>query len=413
MKTASFALSHAICQHRVNADSQRPVVLNRAGGSADGSQLEAAEKRLPGGSPRTQNWATPEREHVRSTLIAVTVAVGLVTTGTTASAAVNPEPPTVVQTTNDFQHFFVLNGKVMQRAKSSTGVFRDTVVAGSSGFAQLPVAVVDHPGGRVSLAAVKGGRVYFTSKDSGAGRWKAFQDLGGTMSSGITMVSYTQDDAVGIYGVSGGQLWYRGQVAFGGEFSPWANLGGSELSGRPTLSHQRQIIRGAQLTVRQGGGAAVYQHYADSPAGSRFIDRGGSIAGNHLVSARDARRGTRLFATNTDGQVVTNGFGDLEWASLNSPKTALPPAAAFNGRSDGSDVVIRAVDGYVYRSRQVGSTDEFSPWVRVGDSRYGSGATIVRAWSGNDAIFFTDQAGATHMCGLDAQGNDTGCQVLR
>ena len=29
------------------------------------------------------------------------------------------------------------------------------------------------------------------------------------MTSGITMVSYERDDAVGIYGVSGGQLWYR------------------------------------------------------------------------------------------------------------------------------------------------------------------------------------------------------------
>lgn len=351
---------------------------------------------------------------MRSTLIAVAVAVGLVTGTTTATAAVNPEPPAIIQTsTDEYQHFFVHNGKVIQRAKSSTGAYRDTVVAGSTGFAQLPVAVVGHPGGgRVSLAAVKSGRVYFTSKESAAGPWKAFQELGGNMPSGVTMVSYQQDDAVGIYGVSGGQLWYRGQVAFGGGFSPWENLGGSELRGRPTISHDRSIIRGAQLTVRQGVGAAVYQHFADNPVNNRFIDRGGSIAGNHLVSARDSQRGTRLFATNPDGQVMTNAFGNLEWASLNNPKTSLPPAAAFDEGREGSDIVIRAADGYVYRSRQVGSTDEFSPWVRVGETRYGSGATIGKFWNGTTGIFFTDQLGATHLCGLDALGNDTGCHVL-
>lgn len=352
---------------------------------------------------------------MRSTLIAVAVVAGLVTATTTATAAVNPEPPAIIQTgTNEYQHFFVDNGKVIQRAKSATGAYRDTVVAGSTGFAPLPVAVVGHPGSaRVSLAAVKNGRVYFTSKESATGPWKSFQDLGGTMPSGITMVDYHQNDAVGIYGVSGGQLRYRGQVAFGGEFSPWENLGGSELSGRPALSHDREIIRGAQLTVRQGAGAAVYQHYANNPANNRFINRGGSIAGNHLVSARDPRRGTRLFATTPDGQVVTNGFGDLEWASLNNPKTNLPPAAAFDETREGSDVVIRAADGYVYRSRQIGSTDDFSPWVRVAESRYGSGATIVKFWNGEDGIFFTDQLGATHLCGLDLSGNDTGCQMLR
>ncbi|KJK50670.1 hypothetical protein UK23_09765 [Lentzea aerocolonigenes] len=342
------------------------------------------------------------------------LAVGsVVTTTTTATAAVSPEPPAVIETgPNEYQHFFVDNGKVIQRAKSATGAYRDTVVAASTGFASLPVAVV-LGAGRVSLAAVKGGRVYFTSKESVTGAWKPFQDLGGTMSSGITMVSYNYNDAVGIYGVSGGQLLYRGQVAFGGGFSPWENLGGSELSGRPTPSHRREIVRGAQLTVRQGAGAAVYQHYADNPANNRFIDRSGPIKGTHLVSARDPRRGTRLFGTNPDGQVVTNGFGDLVWASLNSPKTALPPAAAFDEVREGSDVVIRAADGYVYRSRQVGSTDEFSPWVRVGESRYGSGATIVKLLNDGDAIFFTDQLGATHVCGLDALGNDTGCRVLR
>ncbi|MEU0877434.1 hypothetical protein ABZ345_02450 [Lentzea sp. NPDC005914] len=157
---------------------------------------------------------------------------------------------------------------------------------------------------------------------------------------------FVDNDAVGIYGVSEGQLRYRGQVAFGGEFSPWENLGGSELSGRPTLTHDREIVRGAQLTVRQGAGAAVYQHYADNPPNNRFINRGGSIAGTHLVSARDARRGTRLFATTPDGQVVTNGFGNLEWASLNNPKTGLPPTAAFDEVREGSDVVIRAADGH-------------------------------------------------------------------
>jgi hypothetical protein len=351
---------------------------------------------------------------VRSTLIAVAAAIGLVTATTTATAAVNPEPPAIIETsTDEYQHFFVHNGKVIQRAKSAAGAYRDTVVAGSAGFAQLPVAVVAHPGGRVSLAAVKSGRVHFTSKESATGPWKTFQDLGGTMTSGVTLVSHHQNDAVGIYGVSGGQLWYRGQVAFGGAFSAWENLGGSELSGRPALSHARAIIRGAQLTVRQGGGAAVYQHYADNPVNNRFLGRGGSITGNHLVSARDPRRGTRLFATTPDGQVVTNAFGDLEWDSLNNPKTALPPAAAFDEGREGSDVVIRAADGYVYRSRQVGSTDEFSPWVRVGESRYGSGATIVKFWNGGTGIFFTDQAGATHLCGLDALGDDTGCRVLR
>jgi hypothetical protein len=350
---------------------------------------------------------------MRSTLIAVAVAVGLVTTTTTATAAVNPEPPAVIETsTDEYQHFFVHNGKVIQRAKSSTGAYRDTVVAGSTAFAQLPVAVVSHPSGRVSLAAVKSGRVYFTSKESATGPWKAFQVLGGDMPSGVTMVSYNQNDAVGIYGVSGGQLWYRGQVTFGGEFSPWENLGGGELSGRPTLTRANAIIRGAQLTVRQGVGAAVYQHYADNTPNNRFINRGGSIAGNHLVSARDPRRGTRLFATTPDGQVMTNGFGNLEWASLNNPKTNLPPAAAFDEIREGSDVVIRAADGYLYRSRQVGSTDEFSPWVRVGETRYGSGATIGKFWNGTAGIFFTDQLGATHLCGLDALGNDTGCRKL-
>lgn len=351
---------------------------------------------------------------MRSTLIAAAVAVGLVTSTTTATAAVNPEPPAVIQTgTNEYQHFFVKNGKVIQRAKSSTGAYRDTAVTGSTGFAQLPVAVLGHAGGRVSLAAVKNGRVYFTSKGSANGTWKTFQDLGGSMPSGVTMVSYGMTDAVGIYGVSGGQLSYRGQVAFDGAFSPWENLGGSSLSGRPTHTDSHSMIRGAQLTVRQGGGAVVYQHFADGPGGNRFLDRGGSVAGNHLVSARDPRRGTRIFATNPDGQVVTNGFGDLQWASLNNPKTSLPPAASFNGDREGSDVVIRAADGYVYRSRQVGSTDEFSPWVRVGDSRYGSGATIVGYWNGMTGIFFTDQAGATHLCELDGLGNDAGCQVLR
>ncbi|MDT7787120.1 MAG: hypothetical protein QOF58_5539 [Pseudonocardiales bacterium] len=352
---------------------------------------------------------------MRSTLIAVAVAVGLVTTTTTATAAVSPEPPAIIQSgTNEYQHFFVDNGKVIQRAKAATGAYRDTVVAGSTGFAPLPVAVVGHAGGaRVSLAAVKSGRVHLTTRESATGPWKPFQDLGGNMPSGVTMVSYHQNDAVGIYGVSGGQLRYRGQVAFGGEFSPWENLGGSELSGRPTLTHDREIIRGAQLTVRQGTGAAVYQHYADNPPNSRFINRAGSIAGTHLVSARDARRGTRLFATTPDGQVVTNGFGDLEWASVNNPKTDLPPAAAFDEVREGSDVVIRAADGYVYRSRQIGSTDEFSPWVRVGETRYGSGATIQKFWNGDTGIFFTDQLGATHLCGLDALGNDTGCRVLR
>ncbi len=78
------------------------------------------------------------------------------------------------------------------------------------------------------------------------------------------------------------------------------------------LTHASSIIRGAQLTIRQGVGAAVYQHYANNPVNNRFLNRGGSIAGNHLVSARDPRRGTRLFATNPDGQVVTNGFGNLD-----------------------------------------------------------------------------------------------------
>ncbi len=135
---------------------------------------------------------------MRSTLIAVTVAVGLAATTTTATAAVNPEPPAVIQTsTDEYQHFFVLNGKVIQRAKSGTGGYRDTVVTGTTGFAQLPVAVVGHADGRVSLAAVKSGRVYFTNKESAAGPWKAFQDLGGRP-SGVTMVSYEQNDAVGI-----------------------------------------------------------------------------------------------------------------------------------------------------------------------------------------------------------------------
>lgn len=57
---------------------------------------------------------------------------------------------------------------MIQRAKSSTGAYRDTVVAASTGFARLTV-VVAHPSGRVSLAAVKSGRVYFTSKESAAG----------------------------------------------------------------------------------------------------------------------------------------------------------------------------------------------------------------------------------------------------
>ncbi|MFC3890123.1 hypothetical protein ACFOWZ_01440 [Lentzea rhizosphaerae] len=352
---------------------------------------------------------------MRSTLIAAAVAVGLVTGTTTATAAVNPEPPAVIQTgTNEFQHFFVKNGKVIQRAKSSTGAYRDTAVTGSTGFAQLPVAVVDHAGGRVSLAAVKNnGKVYFTSKTSANGTWKAFQDLGGNMPSGITVVPYTKDDAVGIYGVSGGQLSYRGQVTFDGAFSPWENLGGSELSGRPTSGAPFSLNRGAQLTIRQGGGAVVYQHFADAPGGSRFLNRGGTFTGNHLVGATDARLGTRFFGTTPDGQVVTSSFYSLEWTSLNSPKTSLPPAAVYHGRRDGSDVVIRADDGYLYRTRQVGSSPEFSPWVRVSDSRYGSGATIVVSWDETTGIFFTDQAGATHMCGFDTQGNETGCQVLR
>ncbi|MCP2249662.1 hypothetical protein [Lentzea aerocolonigenes] len=352
---------------------------------------------------------------MRSTFIAAAVAVGLVTGTTTATAAVDPEPPAVIQTgTNEFQHFFVKNGKVMQRAKSSTGAYRDTAVTGSTGFAQLPVAVVDHRDGHVSLAAVKNnGKVYFTSKTTLNGTWKAFQDLGGNMPSGIDMVGYNHNDAVGIYGVSGGQLSYRGQVTFDGAFSPWENLGGSELSGRPTHSIPFSMGRGAQLAIRQGGGAVVYQHYADTPEGSRFLNRGGTLTGNRVESAADARLGTRLFGTTPDGQVVTSSFYSLEWTSLNSPKTSLPPEAMYDGRRDGSDVVIRAVDGYLYRTRQIGSSPEFSPWVRVSDSRYGSAATLVWYWDETTGILFTDQAGATHVCGFDAQGNETGCQVLR
>lgn len=48
------------------------------------------------------------------------------------------------------------------------------------------------------------------------------------MPSGVTVVSYHHNDAVGIYGVSGGQLQHRSQVAFGGVFSPWESLGGSD-----------------------------------------------------------------------------------------------------------------------------------------------------------------------------------------
>jgi hypothetical protein len=51
--------------------------------------------------------------------------------------------------------------------------------------------------------------------------------------------------------------------------------------------------------------------------------------------------------------------------------------------------------------------------VRLSDSRYGSGATIVKLNNGGDRIFFTDRTGTTHLCGLDRDGNETGCQTLR
>jgi hypothetical protein len=267
-----------------------------------------------------------------------------------------------------------------------------SVISGNEAFSGQP-ALTAQPGGLVQVAAqYTDGDVWTSTQTApGAGTWKSFTDIGGSMAAppatAQLSTGVTTEFAIG----ADGRLWTYAQT---GAVPFWRGVGGTNLVGTPVLATVRD---GVQVFARTTAGSVATATYHSDGSVSAWSDLGGDGTGVPAVILYPGYR-LRVLARAADGSIVTKfqdatGTFPAAWEPLGTFTAAGSPSALVDPVSGRTMVVARGQDGIVYLSVEDGQgTGQFQEWTPAQDAGAPATATdptlaVVSNGSGQTVIF--------------------------
>jgi len=237
-----------------------------------------------------------------------------------------------------------------------------TVISGNEAFSGPP-ALAARPDGTVQVAAQYTDGDIWTSTQTavGAGTWKPFTDIGGSMATPPASAQLSTGVTTQFAVDADGKLWVYAQT---GAVPFWRDLGGSDYTGTPVLATVRD---GIQLFLRTGAGTITTATYRADGSLSEWTDLGSDGSGSPAVVVYPGYR-LRVLDRSANGTIVTkqqnlDGTFPLQWDPLGTFVSAGSASALLDPLSGLTIVIARGDDGIINLAKETGQgTGVFTNW---------------------------------------------------